>query len=108
MFYVYGLSGPIFQGTLENLSHFPPVTERGPVEAVRRVGGREESAINQQIDQQTGVNTVIGTGTNAAIHEQAIAEYRAMLPQELERGPLYHARQLMQPEVVTVAADDSA
>jgi CBS domain-containing protein len=93
MFAVYGISGPIFQGTLESLSRLPPVVRRGPVGAVRRVGGPPE------------------TGVGAEIHaaEQAVEAYQAMLPENIERGPLYHANQIMQSEVITVdAADDVA
>lgn len=97
MFSVYGLSGPVFQGTLESLSRFPPVTQRGPAEAVRRVGNFDES----EIEQQTGA------GATSGVNAQALAEYRAMLPRDLERGPIYHARQIMRPEVVTIGADES-
>jgi CBS domain-containing protein len=93
MFAVYGISGPIFQGTLESLSRLPPVVRRGPVGAVRRVGGPLE------------------TGVGAEIHaaEQAVEAYQAMLPENIERGPLYHANQIMQSKVIAVdAADDVA
>lgn len=90
MFAVYGISGPIFQGTLESLSRLPPVVRRGPVAAVRRVGGPLE--------------TGIGAETHAA--EQAVEAYQAMLPGNIERGPLYHANQIMQSEVIAVDAGD--
>jgi CBS domain-containing protein len=35
-----------------------------------------------------------------------VEAYQAMLPESLERGPLYHANQIMQPDVVTVDVDD--
>ncbi|MBS1230614.1 MAG: domain containing rane protein [Proteobacteria bacterium] len=37
---------------------------------------------------------------------QAVDAYQAMLPQDLERGPLYFANQIMQPQVITVQAGD--
>ena len=37
---------------------------------------------------------------------QAVDAYQAMLPQDLERGPLYHANQIMQAQVITVQADN--
>ena len=38
----------------------------------------------------------------------AIAEYRKMLQVDVERGPLPHARQIMQRSVISAAADDVA
>ena len=32
--------------------------------------------------------------------------YRLMPPKNLERGPLYHANQIMQQQVITVSTDD--
>jgi CBS domain-containing protein len=93
MFAVYGISGPIFQGTLESLARLPPVVRRAPVGAVRRVGGPLET----------------GAGAEAHAGAQAIEAYQAMLPENIERGPLYHANQIMQSEVIAVdAADDVA
>lgn len=96
MFAIYGISGPIFQGTLENLSRLPPVLRRGPVTAARRVGDQLE----------IGVRPEQANAKTSALGGKAIDEYRAMLPQELERGPLYHAEQIMQAQVITVNADD--
>ena len=96
MFSLYGISGPIFQGTLENLSRLPPVTRSGPVVAARRVGDQLKAG-----PQQLAI-----TLATSAPAKHAVEAYQAMLPQDLERGPLYHANQLMQPEVITVGADD--
>ncbi len=96
MFSLYGISGPIFQGTLENLSRLPPVTRRAPVVAARRIG--------DQIEPGPGQTAVVSTPTPPS--RQAIEAYQAMLPQDLERGPLYHANQIMQPKVITVSADE--
>ena len=38
--------------------------------------------------------------------EQAVDAYQAMLPQNLERGPLYQANQLMQRQIITVSSED--
>ena len=89
MFAIYGISGQIFQGTLESLNRTTPITARTSVTPVRRVGDQE------------------GAGTTAAgAGEHAVEAYQAMLPQSLERGPLYHANQIMQAQVITVNADD--
>ena len=39
--------------------------------------------------------------------QSAINAYQAMLPQTLERGPLYHANQIMRNRVITINADDT-
>lgn len=36
---------------------------------------------------------------------RAVEAYQSMLPKNLERGPLHHANQIMQPNVITVSAD---
>ncbi len=94
MFSLYGISGPIFQGTLETLSRLPPVSPGRPVMAARRIGDQIEPG-PQQI---ATIPTPPG--------KQAVEAYQAMLPKNLERGPLYHANQIMQPEVITLSADD--
>lgn len=95
MFSLYGISGPIFQGTLENLAQLQPAARSGPVIAARRIGDQVEANPGQRPPQ-----------TPPPPARQAIEAYQAMLPEDLERGPLYHANQIMQPEVITVSADD--
>ena len=99
MFAIYGISGPIFQGPLESMGRVPPVTRRGPVSAIRRIGDQLE------VDTSGGAMAAAeGLATPAAA--QAVEAYQAMLPQALERGPLYHANQIMQTPVITVYADN--
>jgi CBS domain-containing protein len=95
MFAIYGISGPIFQGTLESLPRLAPVARRGAVGAIRRVG--------DQVAVEPFAAPPPGATATAA---QALDAYQAMLPQDLERGPLYLANQIMQPQVITVRADD--
>jgi len=97
MFSIYGISGPVFQGTLETLPRVAAVTRRTPVFAARRVGDQIEA-------RAEGQPPLPGTTTGQS--QQALDAYQAMLPESLERGPLYHANQIMQPEVVTVGVDD--
>lgn len=102
MFAVYGISGPIYQGTLENLGPLPPIVRRGPATAVRRVGDQLESrpvGLLGAAAQEAG-------SASGDIGEQAVSAYQAMLPQSLERGPLYHANQIMRTEVITVLGSD--
>ena len=98
MFAVYGISGPIFQGTLENLGPLGPVVRIGAVIAARRVG---DLAQPDALTEPTHFAV-----TPRGSHEPAIDAYQAMRAENLERGPIYEAQQLMQREIVTVAADD--
>ena len=97
MFSIYGISGPVFQGTLETLPRQPVVNRREPVLGVRRVGDRRE-------DGTEGLASFPEAAAGPS--RQAVEAYQAMLPESLERGPLYHANQIMQPEVVTLGIDD--
>ena len=101
MFAIYGISGPIFQGTLESLSRIPPVTRRGLVTAVRRVGDQDQVEV-----ERFGGATAVAEEAARPAAAQAVEAYQAMLPQDLERGPLYHANQIMQAQVITVHAGD--
>ena len=98
MFAIYGISGPIFQGTLESLPRLPPVSRRGAVTPVRRIGDQDQLA-------PFGGLALPGQ-VSAPAAAQAVDAYQAMLPQDLERGPLYHANQIMQAQVITVQADN--
>ena len=91
MFSLYGISGPIFQGPFEALSRLPPVVRRRPVGAVRRV------------DDSTATPPLTTAAPPAA--RPAVDAYQAMLPENLDRGPLYHAHQIMQNEVISVRSN---
>jgi CBS-domain-containing membrane protein len=97
MFSIYGLSGPVFHGTLEELGRMPQVIRRRPVRAVERIGE----------DFAARLTTVIPSEAHAhAPAEAAVDAYKEMLQIDQERGPLYHADQIMQREVITLAASD--
>ncbi|WP_153111778.1 CBS domain-containing protein [Propionivibrio limicola] len=101
MFSLYGISGPIVQGTVESLARLPAVRRRGPVTGTPPVGGEYDESL-----QRATLAGLASTQTTATPGDQATAAYRSMLPESLERGPLYHANQIMQPEVITLNADD--
>ena len=86
MFAVYGLSGPIFRGTFERLGEVAAVARSRPVQPV---AGEEARA---------------ASGTPSA---QAISAYRQMLRVDGDRGPLYHAYQIMQRPVVSLSSEDA-
>ncbi|EXI89861.1 MAG: putative manganese-dependent inorganic pyrophosphatase [Candidatus Accumulibacter sp. BA-94] len=86
MFAVYGLSGPIFRGTFERLGEVAAVTRS---RTVQPIAGEEPRA-------------PFGTPST-----QAIRAYRQMLRADGDRGPLYHAYQIMQRPVVSLFSEDA-
>ena len=92
MFSVYGITGQVFSGTLEEMNRV-----RGMARA-RSSRPIDREDINGQVDN-------LGTAGNRP-NEKAVQAYRAMLPREIERGPLYHAGQIMQREVICVGVED--
>lgn len=92
MFSVYGITGQVFSGTLEDMNRV-----RGMARA-RSSRPIDREDINWQVDN-------LGTAGNRP-NEKAVQAYRAMLPREIERGPLYHAGQIMQREVICVGVED--
>ena len=92
MFSVYGITGQVFSGTLEDMNRV-----RGMARA-RSSRPIDREDINWQVDN-------LGTAGNRP-NEKAVHAYRAMLPREIERGPLYHAGQIMQREVICVGVED--
>ena len=97
MFTIYGLSRPIFQGTLEELGRMPPVMARDPVTPARRVGEQVEAVVVPQA----------GVPATGGLSRSAVEAYQAMMPQNLERGPLYHAQQIMQRKLIIVNSRDN-
>ncbi len=98
MFSLYGLSGQNFRGTLEQLTELPGV---GAARRSRGIGleGEEPAPV-----------FVVRPDAHAAsspspAYEAATRAYREMLQIEQERGPLYHAYQIMSRDVFSVDAD---
>lgn len=86
MFTLYGISGPIHRGPLESMDHVRPLARASAV-AATAVGGGEAGA--------------------SAVAQTAVRAYRDVLREDLDRGPLRHAVQVMHSPVVTVADDDA-
>jgi len=93
MFSIYGISGQVFNGTLEQMNRVHAANRSRSVRAIGEDG------------EELGIEVAAGMAPGAA--GAAVRAYRAMLPRELERGPLYHASQIMQTNVIHVAAADS-
>lgn len=92
MFSIYGISGPIFNGTLEEMTGIRALAKARAVRTIALEG------------DELGVEAMARAPGRPG--DDAVQAYRAMLPRDLERGPLYHADQIMQRHVITVAAGD--
>jgi acetoin utilization protein AcuB len=78
MFSVYGMTGQVFSGTLEAMNRVYPLSR-----------ARNARGVAQEGDE-------IGAEAPATpLQHEAVRAYRQMLPQDLERGPLIHAAQIM-------------
>lgn len=78
MFSVYGMTGQVFSGTLEAMNRVYPLARSRNVRGVARDG------------DEIGVES-----TASLLQQEAVRAYRKMLPEDLERGPLVHAAQIM-------------
>lgn len=97
MFYLQGIAGQNFHGPLEELHRVAAVVRSQGVRAIA-LEGVEYAAV---------AAAARGEVHAAGLGEEAVSAYRAMLQVDQDRGPLYHADQIMQHRVVTVAADDA-
>ncbi len=97
MFYVQGIAGQSFLGPLEDLRQVAGVARSRRVRAI--AGEGDELGVEASVAR--GGTPGIGPG------EEAVLAYRTMLQLDQERGPLYHASQIMQRRVIVVASDDS-
>jgi CBS domain-containing protein len=91
MFSVYGISGQIFSGTLEAMDR---VQRLARARAARPIA-EEGDEFGVEIDLENASPTPAPTQT-------AVNAYRAMLPADLERGPLLHAAQVMTRPAIVV------
>lgn len=91
MFSVYGVTGQVFRGTLEAMNRVHELARARNARAIAREG------------EELGVEAVATYPT-----QEAVRAYRAMLPDELERGPLVHAAQVMSRPAIAVRDDASA
>ena len=71
---IYGITGPAFSGTLEEMDRVRALAKIRAVQAVTRIGN------------EVSVGAIASPASFP--HEEAVRAYRAMLPPDLERGPL--------------------
>lgn len=93
MFSIYGVSGQVFNGTLEEMNRVNALARAKAARAIAQDG------------EELGFDATIRTTTRP--REDVVIAYRAMLPKDLDRGPLYHASQIMQTKVIRLNAGDS-
>lgn len=88
MFSIYGITGQVFSGTLEAMNRVYPLAASRHVRGIARDG------------DEIGV-----TGQEPFLQKEAVRAYRQMLPDDLERGPLIHAAQIMSRPVTVLHQD---
>jgi peroxiredoxin len=93
MFSIYGVSGQVFSGTMEEMTRVNALARARAARGIARDG------------DELGIEATVGAATLP--RDDAVNAYRSMLPRDLERGPLYHASQIMQTGVVRLNAGDS-
>jgi acetoin utilization protein AcuB len=96
MFSIYGITGQVYTGTMEGINRVHPVRKSRQARPVEQEG----------IELGTDIVTPTHSSSNSA-PQLAIKAYRDLLPPAFERGPLYHAQQVMQTKVITLQADAS-
>ena len=92
MFSIYGVTGQVFSGTLEEMNR------------VRALSRARSARTLEQEGVELGAEAVAGVASRS--NDEAVRAYRAMLPPEIERGQLYLAEQIMQRRVIAVIDDD--
>jgi len=88
MFSIYGITGQVYSGTLETMNRVHAISKARAPRPIAKDG------------DETGTEAM--TSMADRTHEDAVRAYLAMLPQDIERGPLYHAEQIMERNVITV------
>jgi len=64
--------------------------------------------VSDDIEPRTTRTVAAAEASATPSRDDAVRAYVAMLPDQLDRGPLYHAEQIMQRNVISVFADDDA
>ncbi|WP_295747855.1 CBS domain-containing protein [Undibacterium sp.] len=100
MFSVYGVTGRVYSGSYEGISRVNPVRRAQQGRSVEQDGAELGADI---IPSQFSARVLPPT----TAEQSAINAYRSSLPSEFERGPLFHARQIMQTKVISVNVDDT-
>jgi acetoin utilization protein AcuB len=85
MFTIYGMTGQVFSGTLEAMNRVYPLARARNARGVAKEG------------DDIGVENL-----TMPLQQDAIRAYRRMLPEDLERGPLVHAGQIMSHPVMVL------
>lgn len=96
MFSIYGVTGQTFHGPLEQLIQVPGVIRAHHARGTAREGEEPGAGIPPPARR---------TDQDGANYEAAARAYQGMWHRETERGPLYHAYQIMSREVTAVRAE---
>ena len=107
MFIVYGLNGQSYRGPLENLSRVPGVPAARRTRAPESEG--DELGPEYRFDVNSAGSRTSAPGAAAPVenspYAKAAAAYAKLLPEQLDRGPVRHAYQVMTRDVYSLPAD---
>ncbi len=92
MFSIYGVTGQVFSGTLEEMNR------------VRALSRSRSARTVVQEGVELGAEAIASVAGRS--NDDAVRAHRAMLPPEIDRGPLYLAEQIMQRRVTAVSDGD--
>lgn len=93
MFSIHGITGQTFRGTLEEMAQVRDVS-----------AARASRGIARQGEELGAEIPTVQSRSPGGGYEATTQAYRAMLRVEPERGPLYHAYQIMSRDMLTLAA----
>lgn len=102
MFAVYGSTGQIYRGPLEEALQVRKVGRADALHHIEAFGQELKQASSTQLEQQADLSA------KKPLHTEALQAYSEMLPEALERGPLLLASQIMQTEVLSLHETDTA
>jgi len=98
MFSIYGVTGSTFRGTLEQLVQVPGVLKSRGVRGIAQEG--VELGAEYRIDKQRDIEV-------GARYEKKADAYAKIFRQDTERGPVRHAYQVMNRDVLTLRPGDT-
>ena len=101
MFYIQGIGGQVFHGSLEQLAQVRGIAGAHPSRGINREGEEEGNSFTLTLKRQEGESD------NRDDRVSQAAAYTEMLQQDTERDPVRHAFQIMSKDVMSLRADDS-
>lgn len=91
MFMLYGIRGQMFTGSLEDLWRVHALARPSRIRKLAARGDELDVETTHHLDKP---------------HEIAINAYKSLIHKDIERGPLFHAYQVMSRDIITLNDED--